>query len=108
MADRIGIINKGEIILVEEKAQLMKKLGSKELKLELKKPLTSLPSNLSDYDLKITDEGKSLVFTFDTQKEDNRVVELLDKLHESGISFRDLSTTETSLEDIFIQLVRNQ
>lgn len=108
MADRIGIIHKGELILVEEKKLLMQKLGRKELRLDLKNTLTSIPSDLSVYDLKLTDEGKTLVFTFDTQKEDNRVVELLDKLHANKISFRDLSTTETSLEDIFIQLVRKQ
>ncbi len=106
MADRIGIIHRGELILVEEKKQLMKKLGRKELRLDLKEALATIPSDLSSFDLKLIEDGKTLVFTFDTQKEDNRVVELLDKLRAHKISFRDLSTTESSLEDIFIQLVR--
>jgi len=104
MADRIGIIHRGEIVLVDEKKQLMKKLGKKELRLELRNPLISIPENLSSFDLKLKDEGQTLVFTFDGQKEDNRVAELIDSLHAHHIRFHDLSTTQTSLEDIFVQI----
>lgn len=104
IADRIGVIHLGEIVLVEEKNKLMKQLGKKELHLDLKNPLTAIPSNLLTYNLKIIDEGFTLVFTFDTQKEDNHVLELLDKLKDNGIAFRDLRTTESTLEDIFLQI----
>ncbi|MGD9591158.1 MAG: ABC transporter ATP-binding protein [Candidatus Berkiella sp.] len=104
MADRIGIIHQGEIILVDEKKQLMKKLGKKELRLQLKSPLEAIPENLSSYDLQLIDDGLTLVLTFDAQKEDNRVTELIDNLNVNGITFHDLSTTQTSLEDIFVQI----
>lgn len=104
MADRIGIIHKGEIVLVDEKKQLMKKLGKKSLQLHLKHSLNKIPEKLSSYDLKIIDEGMTLVFTFDSQREDNRVVEFLEILKENEIYFNDLSTTQTSLEDIFVQI----
>lgn len=104
MADRIGIIHKGEIVLVDEKKQLMKKLGTKCLQLHLKKPLIQIPEKLSEFNLKLFDEGMTLVFTFDSQREDNRVAEFLDQLNVNGIYFHDLSTTQTSLEEIFVQI----
>jgi ABC-2 type transport system ATP-binding protein len=108
MADRIGVINRGELIVVEEKNKLMKQLGKKVLRLELKNHLSSIPDDLVIYDLKLIDEGKTLIYSFDTQSQDNSVVELLDKLKEHHIILRDLSTSQSSLEDIFIQLVRSQ
>lgn len=108
MADRIGIINSGELILVEEKDRLIKKLGKKELHLELNSPLLRLPSSLSPYDLKLSEDGKTLIFTFDIQKQNNIVPELLEKLKDEGIAYYDLVTKQSSLEEIFIQLVRNK
>jgi len=108
MADRIGIINTGELILVEEKKHLMKELGKKELNLELKDPLKAIPIELSSYDLKLSEDGKTLVFTFDIEKQDNGISEILDKLKICGIICCDLSTKESSLEEIFIQLVRKK
>jgi ABC-2 type transport system ATP-binding protein len=108
MADRIGVINNGELIVVEEKNQLMKQLGKKVLRLELKNHLDTIPTDLISYDLKLIDDGKVLIYTFDTQTQDNSVVDLLDKLKEHSIVLRDLSTSQSSLEDIFIQLVRSK
>lgn len=108
MADRIGVINKGELIVVQEKNQLMKQLGKKVLRLELKNHLDTIPTDLISYDLKLIDDGKVLIYTFDTQTQDNSVVDLLDKLKEHSIVLRDLSTSQSSLEDIFIQLVRSK
>lgn len=107
MADRIGIINAGELILIEEKNQLIQKLGKKELHLELTSPLTLIPPSLSSYDLKLSEDGKTLIFTFDIQKQNNAISELLEKLKEQGINYYDLVTKQSSLEEIFIQLVRN-
>jgi len=104
IADRIGIIHQGEIVLVDEKKQLMKKLGKKELRLQLTTPLSTVPDALSSFGLKLIDEGLTLVFTFDPQKEDNQVVELMEHLNTHRIRFHDLSTTQTSLEDIFVQI----
>lgn len=108
MADRIGVINKGELIIVQEKNQLMKQLGKKVLRLELKNHLDIIPVDLISYDLKLIDDGKVLIYTFDTQTQENGVVDLLDKLKEHHIILRDLSTSQSSLEDIFIQLVRSK
>ena len=105
MADRIGVINKGEIILIEEKAVLMKKLGRKKLTLQLRNPLQSLPADLAQWQLELTNDGTDLVYTFDTQRERTGIATLLSKLGEHGISIRDLQTSESSLEDIFVSLV---
>jgi len=105
MADRIGVINKGEIILIEEKALLMKKLGSKKLMLQLRNPLPSVPADLEQWQLDLTADGTELVYTFDTQRERTGIATLLSKLGEHGISIRDLQTSENSLEDIFVSLV---
>jgi ABC-2 type transport system ATP-binding protein len=106
MADRVGVINNGEIILVEEKATLMRKLGKKQLRIHLANPLTVIPEGLAGYPLDLTSNGCELVYTFDTQGEDNGIASLLRQLHERGIDFRDLHSSESSLEEIFVSLVR--
>src|SRR6202030_312309 len=100
MADRIGVINKGEIILIEDKAVLMKKLGSKKLTLQLRQPLQSIPAELTESHLELSDDGKQIVYTFDTQRERTGIATLLSKLSEHGITIKDLQTSESSLEDI--------
>jgi ABC-2 type transport system ATP-binding protein len=108
MADRIGVISKGEILLVEDKAALMQKLGKKQLTLQLQQPLLALPSELGDYDLELTAGGNQLVYTFDVQGERMGIPELLKRLDEHGIRFRDLQTSESSLEEIFVSLLRGE
>jgi ABC-2 type transport system ATP-binding protein len=105
MADRIGIINKGEIILIEEKAVLMKKLGSKKLTLQLRNSLQAIPAELAKAHLELASDGMELVYTFDTQRERTGIATLLSNLSEHGISIKDLQTSESSLEDIFVSLV---
>ena len=105
MADRIGVINKGEIILIENKAELMRKLGQKQLKLNLQNKLAAIPKELAAYQLSLAAEGSELVFTYDTQAESTNITALLDDLSRAGIGFRDLQTTQSSLEDIFVGLV---
>jgi ABC-2 type transport system ATP-binding protein len=106
MADRIGIINKGEIILVEQKAALMQKLGRKQLTVRLQNPLPVLPPSLARPQLALSEAGDALVYTFDAQHEDTGIAALLRQLNELGIDFQDLSTKESSLEEIFVSLVR--
>jgi ABC-2 type transport system ATP-binding protein len=108
MADRIGVISKGEIILVEDKTALMEKLGKKQLILQLQAPLAKVPDELSSYNLEPSDSGNTLVFTFDAQRERSTIASLLRKLGELGIEFKDLKTQESSLEEIFVSLVRSQ
>lgn len=105
MADRIGVIRKGQIILVEDKHTLMQKLGKKQLTLHLQQPLTSIPAGLSHYPLELSDEGHSLVFTFDAQSEQTGIAELLKELTQHGIDFKDLHSSQSSLEEIFVSLV---
>ena len=105
MADRIGVINKGEIILVEEKAALMRKLGRKQLTLHLQKKLDAIPEALAAHRLALANEGADLVYTYDTQGERTGITALLGDLNKAGIRFRDLETTQSSLEDIFVSLV---
>src|SRR5438874_4428296 len=107
MADRIGVISKGEIILVEDKIELMRKLGKKRLTLQLQQPLTELPSPLSAYDLQLANGGTELTYTYDTKSERTGIVGLLDRLSDAGIIFKDLQTTQSSLEDIFVSLVKD-
>jgi len=106
MADRIGVIRKGELILVEEKATLMRKLGSKQLAIQLMAPIEKLPDSLADLPLALSEDGLSLVYSFDTQADDTGIAPLLRRLHDQGIDFKDLHSSETSLEDIFVRLVR--
>ncbi len=105
MADRIGVINKGELILVENKAELMRKLGQKQLTLELREPIAALPPALAKHRLTLTGDGNRLVYTYDTRSEHTGITDLIDDLHIAGVRFKDLSTTERSLEDIFVGLV---
>ena len=107
MADRVGVINKGEIILVEEKADLIRKLGRKQLKLQLHEPLLTIPEPLRKHNLEFADGGSALVYAYDTRGERTGITALLSDLASAGIRFRDLKTSETSLEDIFVNLVRN-
>jgi ABC-2 type transport system ATP-binding protein len=106
MADRIGVINKGEIILVEEKAELMRKLGKKQLTLQLHRKLDAVPAQLAQHRLALVDGGKELVYTYDTQAEHSEIPALLKDLNAAGLELKDLNTTQTSLEDIFVDLVR--
>jgi ABC-2 type transport system ATP-binding protein len=105
MADRIGIIRKGELIVVEEKEVLMRKLGKKQLTLTLRKPMSSIPVQLSAWSLTLADDGHALVYSFDTQEEESGIAALLSKLGEHAIEFKDLRSSESSLEDIFVSLV---
>ena len=106
MADRIGIMNKGEIILVEDKAELMRKLGRKQLTLHLAGKLETVPPDLAAHRLTLADGGSELVYTYDTRGERTGITALLSDLNKAGIRFRDLHTTQNSLEDIFVNLVR--
>jgi ABC-2 type transport system ATP-binding protein len=108
MADRIGVIHNGEIILVEDKRTLMHKLGKKQLKLQLSKKLDAVPKDLSTYGLTLTPDGTELIYTYDTQSDHTGIAALLRDLNAAGIEFRDLSTTQSSLEDIFVDLVRQR
>ncbi|HZP70863.1 MAG TPA: ABC transporter ATP-binding protein [Pseudolabrys sp.] len=108
MADRIGVINKGEIILVEDKNELMRKLGQKQLTLHLQKKLDAVPAGLSAYNLKLASDGMELVFTYDSQVERTGITGLLTDLNRAEIRFRDLQTTQSSLEDIFVGLVSDR
>ncbi|MCG8378541.1 MAG: ABC transporter ATP-binding protein [Proteobacteria bacterium] len=108
MADRIGVISKGEIIVVEDKTKLMKQLGKKQLTLHLQNTLTNIPDELTGFSLELTAEGNELVYTFDTQLEHTGIAALLRKLNEHGIDFKDLHSSESSLEEIFVSLVRTK
>ena len=108
MADRIGVIRRGEIILVEEKAALMRKLGRKRLTLQLQAPLDAVPEDLADYALALAADGRELVYTYDTRAERTGITGLLTGLAAAGVRFSDLSTEQSSLEDIFVGLVREE
>jgi len=108
MADRVGVINKGEIILVENKAELMHKLGQKQMILHLQKKLDAVPAELAAHALTLADDGSDLIFTYDTQRERTGITTLLDDLNRAGIGFRDLETKQSSLEDIFVGLVSDR
>ena len=105
MADRIGVINGGEIILVEEKAELMRKLGQKKLALQLEDEIEHIPGGLSAYRLHLSADGSELTYTYDAQDEPGRIITLLKDLADNGVKFKDLQTTQSSLEDIFVSLV---
>jgi len=108
MADRIGVISKGELVLVEEKAELMRKLGRKELRLQLQSPLAEVPPALARYGLALAKDGGELVYSYDTRGERTGITALLQELTAAGIRFRDLQTHESSLEEIFVDLVRER
>lgn len=105
MADRIGVINKGEIILVEDKKALMKKLGKKELNVQLQKPLDSIPNELNGLPLELVNDGYELVYSYDSHEKNKGIEGLMRKLNELGIIFDDLNSKERSLEEIFVSLV---
>ena len=107
MADRVGVINKGELILVEEKAELMKKLGRKELHLQLAEPLAAIPPALSDWSPQLSDDGLTMTYEFDRHAERTGIPSLLAALRDAGIAFKDLDTKQSSLEDIFVGLIRD-
>ena len=106
MADRIGVINKGELVLVEDKAELMHKLGKKQLTLQLHEALAAIPADLAGHHLALANGGSELVYTYDTRGPRTGITGLLTDLAQAGIRFKDLDTTQSSLEDIFIDLVR--
>jgi ABC-2 type transport system ATP-binding protein len=108
MADRVGVIAKGEIILVEEKTELMRKLGKKQLMLQLHTPLSAIPSALASYNLQLSDGGHELIYTYDTKAERTGITALLSDMRTAGIPFKDLDTMQSSLEDIFVDLVRQR
>ncbi len=108
MADRIGVIRKGELIVVEDKAVLMRQLGRKELALSLQQPLAAVPDALASWPLALSADGLTLTYTFDTCNEDTGIAELLAALQSQGIGYKDLRTSESSLEDIFVSLVHEQ
>ena len=107
MADRVGVIAKGELILVEDKKELMAKLGKKKLVLELQNKLDAVPSALTSHNLQLAGGGSQLVYTYDTKAERTGITVLLNEMRTMGIAFKDLTTTQSSLEDIFVDLVRN-
>jgi ABC-2 type transport system ATP-binding protein len=108
IADRIGVINQGEILLVEEKASLMKRLGRKELRIELAEPVTALPEALSGRSLRLEEEGRVLVYDYDTSAERTGLAKLMAELSAAGLSVRDVDTRKSTLEDIFVDLVKQQ
>ena len=108
MADRIGVITKGELIVVEEKTALMQKLGKKELSLQLQEPMTVVPAGLSDWNVALKSDGHELLYTFDAHTEETGIPALLKRMSELGIGFKDLNTEQSSLEDIFVGLVSGE
>jgi ABC-2 type transport system ATP-binding protein len=106
MADRIGVINKGELIVVEDKQTLMRRLGKRQLVLQLQRPLEAIPEALRALPLELSSDGTVLTYTFDIQSEQTGIASLLEKLSDAGIDFKDLHSTESSLEDIFVNLVK--
>lgn len=107
MADRIGVISHGEIILVQDKNELMQKLGKKQLTLQLHESIEQIPAALSEYGLELSEDGDELIYTYDTRGERTGITALLADLSQAGVKFKDISTTQSSLEDIFVSLVRN-
>ncbi|MFT4863596.1 MAG: ABC-2 type transport system ATP-binding protein [Pseudohongiellaceae bacterium] len=107
IADRVGVINNGELIVIEEKTKLMTKLGKKQLILELTASLEQIPSSLDHFELELAPSGQQLIYTFSAQVEHSSIAGLLDELKQAGIEIKDLNTTQTSLEDIFVSLVRD-
>ena len=108
MADRIGVMRKGELILVKDKAELMHELGTKQLWLQLQQPLRQLPAELAGYALELSSDGSELTYTYDAQDARVSIADVLRHLGDAGIRFKDLRTTQSSLEDIFVNLVREQ
>ncbi len=108
MADRIGVMSNGEIILVEDKDTLIRKLGKKQLTLHLQQPLTSIPGDLGDQPLELSEDGTEIVYTFDAQEEHTGIAALLRKLNAHGVEFKDVQSSQSSLEEIFVNLVKEE
>ena len=108
MADRVGVINHGEVILVRETASLMRELGKKQLSLMLNEPLAAIPAGLSQFGLELADGGNELIYTYDSQRERTGITTLLGELEREGIAFHDLNTSQSSLEEIFVDLVHKE
>lgn len=108
MADRIGVINKGEILLIEDKKELMRKLGKKLLTLQLEQPLASIPSELAAYHLSLSGDGSQLIYTYATEGERVTIISLLNAVSAAGIGFKDIQTTQSSLENIFVKLIKGE
>ncbi len=108
IADRVGIIDKGELLLVDDKVNLMQELGRKQLIIQLKEPITTLPDSMAPYALELSDDGHQLIYTYDTQGKSTGITALLQSMHSAGLSMKDLKTTQSSLQDIFVNLVQAQ
>jgi ABC-2 type transport system ATP-binding protein len=108
IADRIGVINKGELLLVEDKQALMHNLGKKQLIVELKESASSLPASLASYDLVLSDDGNKLIYIYDTMSDSTGITALLQAIHGAGLALKDLQITQSSLEDIFVDLVKQE
>lgn len=108
IADRVGVINKGEILLVEDKASLMKRMGQKRLHVELAEPLSAIPEALEGHALELGPDGRSIIYTYDAKGERTGIITLLGELRAAGLQMTDLSTRQSSLEDIFVGLIRGQ
>ncbi len=108
IADRVGIINNGELLLVEDKAELMQKLGSKQLSIELREPISEIPASLADYSLDLSADRQSLIYSYDTRRERTGITALMQAVNEAGLILRDIHTSQSSLEDIFVNLVREK
>jgi len=108
MADRVGVINKGELILVEEKTELMKKLGRKVLHLQLAEPINAIPAELSEWKLELSDDGGQLTYEFDAKADRTGIPSLLAAMRDAGVAFKDLDTHQSSLEDIFVGLIHHK
>ncbi len=106
IADRVGVINNGELLLVEDKQILMQKLGKKQLIIELTESVTTLPESLSSYALELSEDGNHITYTYDTMSDSTGIIALLQDVHAAGLSLKDLQTTQSSLEDIFVELVK--
>ncbi len=108
MADRVGVINRGELMLVEEKHALMQKLGRKVLHLQLVEPLAEVPAALAEWAPQLSNEGTTLTYEFDARSDRTGIPSLLTAMRDAGIAFKDLDTKESSLEDIFVRLIHEQ
>lgn len=108
IADRVGIINSGELLLVEDKTELMQKMGSKQLTIELRQAISEIPGTLSDYSLELSDDGQSLMYSYDTRQDRTGITTLMKSVNEAGLILRDIHTSQSSLEDIFVNLVREK
>ena len=106
IADRVGVINNGELLLVDDKANLMQELGRKQLIIELKEPISAIPDSMTSYALELSNDGHQLIYTYDSQGKSTGITALLQSMHSAGISMKDLNTTQSSLQDIFVNLVQ--